>query len=367
MASFRNRAPFLPQGARPAAVALGLALAIAGYVGSQQLIGHLHRVPSCSAARTDCTAARPRQKGFVVSAVWPLAYDDPTVNDALLALRRTGATSVGFEVSAWQTNVRSTTVSLKHAPRPRALLQATRNAHKLGFDVIWMLDVQLEADPAHFRDQIGQGMNPTQAVRWFDSYTGFVSRYAELAEKGEVERLSVGSNLKELQVYSGQWEELLVAARERFRGALIYTADPDEAETIRFWPLVDFIGVRAMFPLTEKGKEDSPRAARAAWAKQLTRLEKLAADTNRALLITEVGYPALPSALARPTFYRTEEGRADPEAQRLAYAAALPAIWKSPRVAGVYFWRWDVHAPAHSYSPAGKPAERVVRSYYSGG
>lgn len=363
MAKLPTRA-LLPPGTRPAAVALGLALAIIGYFGSQQLINRLYRVPGCSTERTTCTAARPRQEGFVISALWPLAYDDPTVNDALLSLRRTGANTVGFEVSGWQKNVLSTDVSLEHAPQAKALLQATRNAHKLGFDVTWLLDVQLESDPAHFRDQIGRGMKPTQAVRWFDSYQAFVTRYAELAEKAGVERLSVGSNLKELQVYSGQWEELIIEARKRFRGALIYTADPAEAEEVRFWPLVDFIGIRAVFPLTEKGKVASLRTAKAAWTAQLARLERLSADTKRALLVTEVGYPALPTALARPTFYRSAVDEVDVEAQRVAYAATLDRLWKSDRVAGVYFWNWDVHAPARSYSPAGKPAERVVRRYY---
>ncbi|MCA9537368.1 MAG: hypothetical protein KC620_00690, partial [Myxococcales bacterium] len=97
------------------------------------------------------------------------------------------------------------------------------------------------------------------------------------------------------------------------------------------------------------------------------RLRAWAARTNERYLFTEVGYPALPTAAARPWDYRAA-GPVDLAMQQRCYRALFRAWHADPRLAGVYLWNWfGPGGPADpGYSPRGKPALQVIRRWYMG-
>ena len=55
--------------------------------------------------------------------------------------------------------------------------------------------------------------------------------------------------------------------------------------------------------------------------------------------------------------------------QAAAYQAALETVWAQPWLAGIYWWNWDTSpyqggANDGNFTPHGKPAEEILRSYY---
>jgi hypothetical protein len=62
----------------------------------------------------------------------------------------------------------------------------------------------------------------------------------------------------------------------------------------------------------------------------------------------------------------------DLDAQVTGYSRVFQIVWGQPWLAGMYWWRWDADpntggAGDKTYTPHNKPAEQVLKSYYSGG
>jgi hypothetical protein len=152
--------------------------------------------------------------------------------------------------------------------------------------------------------------------------------------------------------------------REVFRGPLTYSANFDSYGRIGFWDALDVIGVSAYFPLGEDAPSTESLAA--AWDEIMAPLESLARRTNRRVVFTEIGYPAVPSAARRP--WDDPPGPADVWLQARLYEAALQAVSKRPFMAGTFFWLWEgVAQPPFrdaSFSIQDKPASFVMAGWY---
>ena len=48
------------------------------------------------------------------------------------------------------------------------------------------------------------------------------------------------------------WNELILKIKKLYKGKLTYAANWDEYKRIHFWNVLDYIGVDAYFPLTDK-------------------------------------------------------------------------------------------------------------------
>jgi hypothetical protein len=88
------------------------------------------------------------------------------------------------------------------------------------------------------------------------------------------------------------------------------------------------------------------------------------------VLITEIGYRATPDAALAPAAWpeSSHAARYDGDAQAVCYRAALEALTAGSWCAGIYIWKWftdstDEEGPT-DFSPAGKPAEKVLREFY---
>ena len=163
------------------------------------------------------------------------------------------------------------------------------------------------------------------------------------------------------------WRRLIARVREVFKGPLTYSANFDGYARVGFWDALDVIGISAYFPLTE-GREPSPERLAAAWDDVMTPLEAFARKENRRVVFTEIGYPAVSSAAARP--WDDARGPADVWLQARLYEAALRAVSQRPFMAGTFFWLWEgVARPPFrdaSFSIQDKPASFVMARWYSG-
>jgi len=201
--------------------------------------------------------------------------------------------------------------------------------------------------------------------QWFSQYDGYILSYARQAAQARVDAFCVGRETDKAAITrEADWRRLIARVRDVFAGPLTYSANFDSYGRIAFWDALDVIGVSAYFPLGD----DAPSAEglAATWDEIMAPLELLARRTNRRVVFTEIGYPAVPSAARRP--WDDPPGPADVWLQARLYEAALQAVSKRPFMVGTFFWLWEgvARPPFHdaSFSIQDKPASFVMAGWY---
>jgi hypothetical protein len=201
--------------------------------------------------------------------------------------------------------------------------------------------------------------------QWFSQYEAYVLSYARQAAEAGADAFCVGRETDKAAIARpSDWRRIIARVREGFKGPLTYSANFDSYDRIAFWDALDVIGVSAYFPLGDGLPGDEGLAA--AWDRIFAPLETLARKTNRRVVFTEIGYPAVPTAASRP--WGEGAGPADVWLQGRLYQAALHAVSKRSFMVGTFFWLWEgVARPAFrdaSFSIQDKPAAFVMADWY---
>jgi len=279
-------------------------------------------------------------------------------------MKRLGVDAISIVV-AWVTpDVRSTELFPRDdmTPRDAALRFALREAGRLGMRTFLM--------PFIYVDRMGAGewrgtIDPPDWDAWFAAYSGMILHYARLAEEEGVTYLSVGSELCSSESRTDAWRALIERVRTIYGGALTYSFNWDHREEAGFAGDLDYLGTNAYFELAED-PEAGVEELKSAWSAVIPRLEAWRAGLGKPLILTEVGYPSRRGAAVHPWDY-TDDAPVDPEAQGRAYRAFVDSWAGAAGLAGVYFYLWwGEGGPADKgYTPRGKPAEKIVRDWYS--
>ncbi|MEK7329368.1 MAG: hypothetical protein AAB113_01060, partial [Candidatus Eisenbacteria bacterium] len=281
-------------------------------------------------------------------------YARPEATASLARLAATGANTVAILVTAYQSDASASEIRTDdpRTPTPTAVAQTVRAAAALGLDVL--LKPHVDVDDGSWRGRI----DPADPERWFASYAAFVREWAALAESSGVDAFVVGTELASTIRHETRWRETVRAARECFRGALIYAASWDEAAKVPFWDALDLVGVDFYFPVA--GRRDAGRLELlAGWQPWLERLHLLHRQTGRDILLTEIGYRSVDGAGMAP--YAFGSGAAlDLGEQADLYWAALQATGDQHWIRGLYWWNWPADGsggPRNTdFTPADKPA-----------
>ena len=136
--------------------------------------------------------------------------------------------------------------------------------------------------------------------RWFESYEAYVLPYARDAQAAGADMFCVGREMDSTVVRrEADWRALVARIRAEFHGPLTYSANFDTWQGIGFWDALDFIGVSAYFPLSDR---PSPSLAEleAGWDRALAPLEQASRRFGRPVLLTEAGFPSIPTAAKAP-------------------------------------------------------------------
>jgi hypothetical protein len=291
-------------------------------------------------------------------------YDDGDRSSDLAEIAALGADTVSLVVSWKQHDVRS--VELAAAPgatipdeRVREVIRAAHKAHLKVF-LFPIVEVEIRR-PLEWRGTI----KPDDISRWWLNYEAFILHYAAIAGEESADLFAVGSELVSTESWRDRWYHLISGVKKRYKGKLVYSANWDHYEQVSFWDRVDYVGVTAYNELTKSKDASEPELA-AAWRAVREALVAFASKVQRPLIITEIGYTSQDGAAVHPWDY-TLRAPIDLEEQRRCYAAFVSAWRDEPRLAGVFFWQWygDGGPSDGSYTPRGKPAEKVLKEWYS--
>ena len=287
-----------------------------------------------------------------------------TASRAIDEIASLGASHVSVVVHGFMSDVRQSHITGgADAASPSAVRLLIRRARARGMDAIVFPIVWVRhRAPGEWRGTL----EPADRDRWWAEYAAFVVAWAKLAAEEHVAILSVGSELNSMEPDLEQWAMLTARVRAVYGGQLTYSANWDHYETVALWPSVDLAGVNGYFELAPEA--NAPAAVyEPAWRVIRERLRDFSTRIDRPILLTEVGYPSVDGGAWHPWDHGAT-GRVDLEEQRAAWAA-FRAVWDDdPTLAGVVVWQWygDGGPTDRSYTPRGKPAEAVIRDWWSG-
>jgi hypothetical protein len=317
------------------------------------------------------------QKGASLTAWYSGVYSmDDTAWVIDEQIRGIGANWIAVVVQCYQETATSTQINCDTdmVPTDAELTHVIQVAHANGLHVMLKPHIALSNDPDHWRGQIDFGDDETQWAAWFSSYTDFILHYAQLAQSLQVEQFCVGTELYDSWQGIGparrtsDWRNVIAQVRQTYSGALTYAANHSGEETfVQFWDDLDYIGVDAYYYLTDL-QHPSVNDLIAAWDGPFYTLQQLAQTWNRPIIFTEIGYNSSEGATASPASWPT--GPLDLEVQANAYEAVFQKFGNQTWWGGVYWWNWDPNYLQGglydlSFVPSGKPAEDVLRYYYS--
>lgn len=222
---------------------------------------------------------------------------------------------------------------------------------------------------------VNHGHNEEAWRLWFANYTDFIIRYAWLAESIGADYFVIGNEMYGTTQREEEWRGVAAAVRHVYTGRITYAAHILDVFSVKWWDAVDAIGVNPYFPLTESNNP-SPAQLKSAWEPIASRLEALSRQWNRAVVFTEISYPALDGANHwggwLPALCNAgSEPTIDFQEQADLYEALLSSFSGKPWWLGVFWWAWganpgdgDPYAPDPFGPPVNTSTEGVLRRYY---
>lgn len=317
--------------------------------------------------------ARPvpwEYKGFSM-VVW---WQDDLFNSgsALRQLAATGANSVTFTFMWFMPDPHSSTIRrTQQTATDGSLIWAINEAHSLGLSVL--LNPHVEVESGEWRALI----DPADPNAWFANYAALINYYADLARAQGVAGLCVGAELISMstnRAYEAQWRALIAGARQRFGGALTYSANwgsgiYEEFGRVPFWDALDYLGISAYFPVSDT---NSPTVAQMVqrWNEwRAIKIEPFQQQWNKPVVFTEVGYRSVDGAARQPWAYDLQ-GPLDLREQQDAWEALFRAWVDVPWFHGGAFWSWSTHADvtpqSTGYEVQNKPAYATIMAWFGG-
>ena len=203
-----------------------------------------------------------------------------------------------------------------------------------------------------------------------NSYSEFILMYAKAAQEIGADILCIGTELEKfVENRPKYWTSLIEKIRKIYKGKLTYAANWDEYKRTPFWEQLDFIGIDAYFPLSDK-KSPTVQEFEEGWQPHKTLIKKLQSQYNKPILFTEFGYRSMDYTGKEPWDSKRIEGAVNLEAQKNGLQAIHNQFWKEEWFAGGFIWKWfHRHDKVggldnNRFTPQNKPAENLLKQLY---
>jgi len=328
-------------------------------------------VASFTPVRNILSAESTSQKGFesvfqkgMSYRHYPFPYDSSYSNESLQRMAEANVEYVAVTVWWVQENVSSTQIYAKPSwtPTDRSLAIAVHKAHELGMKVMLKPMIDPEDVYAHWRGEI------RSSPEWFESYRAFIGSYARFAQENDVDLFCVGCEFQATEGDKASWEQVINEVKDLYSGPLTYAATFDSFQSIAWWDRLDYVGVDAYFPLTNK-KDPTLKELKQAWNRIANGVESWVSTVKKPVVFTEIGYRSGDGTNAEPANWKASLAL-DLQEQFDCYLAAFQTLWGRPWFYGFYWWIWESNPAAGGlydtdFTPQNKQVEYLLRSWYS--
>lgn len=204
-----------------------------------------------------------------------------------------------------------------------------------------------------------------------NSYADFILLFAKIAADINAEIFCIGTELEKFILNRPDyWRNLISKIRKVYKGKLTYAANWDEFKRVPFWDVLDFIGVDAYFPLSDK-KTPSISDLEQGWQEHKKTIITLKDKYKKPVLFTEFGYRSVDFTGKEPWKADRMEGNVNLIAQTNALKAIHNQFWKEEWFAGGYVWKWFVKHNRvggennNRFTPQNKPSEKLLKELYA--
>jgi len=204
-----------------------------------------------------------------------------------------------------------------------------------------------------------------------DSYRVFILDFAKLAKDTQVDIFCFGTELEQFIIHRPEyWNSLISEIKEVYTGKLTYAANWDEYKRVPFWDQLDYIGVDAYFPVSEK-ETPTVEEAKNGWKPWKEEMISISKGVNKKIIFTEFGYRSMNHAGKEPWESDHTITNINMEAQSNLTSALFEELWNEDWFAGGYIWKWYINHKEvggeedNQFTPQNKPVENIIRVNYS--
>jgi len=204
-----------------------------------------------------------------------------------------------------------------------------------------------------------------------ESYTKFILLYAKLAQEVNAEMFCIGTELEKfIENRPEYWHNLIIEIKKIYKGKLTYAANWDEFKRTPFWNELDYIGIDAYFPVSDK-KTPTVAQCLEGWKQHKEVIKDISKKYNKPILFTEFGYRSVDYTGKEPWKYDSYEAIPNLEAQTNATKALFETFWKEDWFAGGFIWKWfHDHENVggkndNQFTPQNKPVEAVIKNQFA--
>lgn len=303
-------------------------------------------------------------KGFTYG--WLSQRGEFRTEEAKRSLRlmqeRTGSEYVIFALAALQDTPHSTEVDYRgeHMVEDDELLDMLHYAQSLGMRTILKPTVNCRNGTWRAHINFFDLDVPCEPKwhQWFASYTDYQCHYARIAEQAGCSMMIVGCEMVQTERRAAEWRQLITDVRQHYAGLISYNTDKYQEDHVKWWDAVDVISSSGYYPQQD-------------WEQQLDRIEQIVKPYNKPFFFAEAGCPSRTGSAAIPNDWGWQ-GEVNGQEQAAYYAAMFQHAGKRDWVRGFGLWDWsallyDENAADQDdgYGVFGKPAEKVIRDFYS--
>ncbi|MEO6346985.1 MAG: glycoside hydrolase, partial [Aquaticitalea sp.] len=203
------------------------------------------------------------------------------------------------------------------------------------------------------------------------SYSNFILFYARIAQENKFEILCIGTELENfIDARPDYWKGLIKEVKKVYKGKLTYASNWNEYNRTSFWDEIDYIGIDAYFPVDDK-QSPTLEASKKGWQIHKAEMKKYSEMHNKPILFTEFGYRSIDYAGRAPWTVDEVDKQVNLESQAMLTQALFEEFWHEDWFAGGFVWKWfhDYDKAGgkddNRFTPQNKPAEKVIKTFYS--
>jgi len=294
---------------------------------------------------------------FAMKGVFDRKYAYKSADEMI---ERTGTNFVMLTPVGLQLTAHSEKISWKHTVSDDELIKMIDYLHDKGVQValkptVNCMDGTWRAHISFFDEDV---VCEPKWSNWFASYSAFQCHYARIAKTTNCEMFVAGCEMVMSEHREKEWRQVISDIRGCYDGPVSYNTDKYQEDKVTWWDAVDIISSSGYYPID-------------AWDEQLDRIEKVVKKYNKPFFFAEAGCMSATGSSKVPNWWGLKGG-SNLKEQADWYEAMFSAIRKRDWVQGTCLWSWTKHLYApdkiskrKDYDIYLKPAEKVVRKYYS--
>ncbi len=261
-----------------------------------------------------------------------------------------GANSVAFSFPIYTDGPRPTRVySDLETPSPQRVGDVVARAHARGLRVTLRPLID-EANIAASAGQWRGSIEPVDVDAWFESYGDAIRPFFASG----ADEFVIAAELRSLQDEAAWWVRLAEQARSASPSVISYTFNWDSFGE-GLVPGLSSFGVD-MYPPSDLGDNATVEQLTAV---MVNAISAQPAPVQHALVLHEVGIPALSGVYQTPWHWGVDGGPIEQDVQAKWFAAACRAVAQSG-AKGLYFWMLDSNIDPLTANPADQPPKSFI-------